>query len=178
MSSAPISDVFPDLMPTTELTNGSPARAKDMQEARNRQWALQTGFGSVPICIHTPLTNDTFAIKLRVPPYVTYAWPAVQASCPGTGVVQFTVATHDATYGSRVTVKTVGTSSSELISGFFFSGSTSTAAKSSDEDAEGANIKCKGVANSTWQEFELTVEIPSNVTVYDMYLFWYHQTVT
>jgi len=184
MSSSHITTVYPDQLSTTELANGTPSKSYYLKEARNRQWALQTGFGGTPFCMHVPLTNSSsdLHIKLLAPPYVRYAWPAVKASCDGAvGEVQFKVTTHDPTYGSILEVQTEGPIGVEPFSKFFFSGGQEDfggSGKTSDADALHSWLQVASGISDTWRDFELIVTVGSGVQVHEIFLYWFRETVT
>ena len=195
MSSSPLYTVYPDQLNTNELPNGTLAQAHYLREARNRQWAAMTAFGGAPFSFGGKLTNDTFEIKVLAPPYVIYAWPAVLAAGaiaethtfadttykPGT--VHFTVDTHDATYGTRLEVYTEGytdqVSENLKDAQFVHADSIEIVTKDSVEKSKGALLQVAADSTSaTWRNFTLNIEIPDGVTVYQVFLFWYHQVVS
>ena len=194
MSSAPIYGIILDQMGTTELANGTSAESLYLREARNRQWALQTGFGGTPFCTNVDLDSsggdDECSIGLLCPPHVVYAWPGVFGIGDDNAHVKFTVTTYDPTIGVNIDVTTEETSNINHAK-FFFSGgfppnsvsAPPSAAQKGDAEgnpddlAEPGWLKV-GVAGSTWRTFNLTVAAKNGAKVSHILMFWYHQTQT
>lgn len=199
MSSTPLFDVYPDQMTTAELPNGTLARAHHVQETRNRQWGTMTGFTGTPVSFSGVMTDDTFTIKLLVPPYVKYAWPAIFAAgykeesswVPFTGTdyfpasVHFTVDTYDSgsTKGSRLEVYTEEWEDSVVTEDFVHAqyvvaDSLDFSSKSSTQDTVGSWIQVGNTIDGQWRDIKLNIEVPDKVTVYQVFIFWHHQVVT
>ena len=189
MSSAPIHHLFPDQLQAKELPNGTLARTMHPREVRDLQWATMTGFGGTPLSFSCNITNDTHIIKVLAPPYVQYAWPGILAAGGTYGEgheVKFTTAVDSV--GSYLTVLTpqIGTNMGTGMDDAVFacaSGKDIGATKTASYGASGifpdnAWLKVLGTNTATWRDFKLTVEVPSVVTVYQIFLFWYHQVVS